>query len=257
MMMFLLTGNCGRGTDGSGTGDNTGSATEALDSTDVVQNEGAVFVASTANLTLQMDGTQAATAAAASAKTFWGPSNCVTASANGATVTYTLNDCTGPFGLVHVTGTVVVQYSLAADGIHAHATADNLMVNGATMDIDAQAVYSQNGTQKRLAVTTSGSGTGPRGNSITRTGNYVLTYDSASNCLGLDGQWATNIAGYQWSTQVSAFEKCAASCPAAGGSITHHGGLSGITITVDFDGSATASWSTSNGHSGTIGLLCL
>ena len=256
MMMFLLTGNCGRGSDGSGSTD-TGSATEALDSSDVVQNEGAVFVAATSSVSVQMDGTQAATSAAASAKTFWGPSNCVTASASGATVTYTLNDCTGPFGLVHVTGTVVVEYSLAADGIHAHATANGLMVNGATMNIDAQAVYSQNGTQKRLSVQTTGTGTGPRGNAITRSGNYTLTWDAATSCLGLDGQWATTIAGYQWSTQVSAFEKCAAQCPAAGGSISHHGGLSGITITVDFDGTATAHWSTSNGHSGTVGLFCL
>ena len=255
MMMFLATGNCGRGSDGGGQ-TNTGSATEALDSADVVQSEGAVFVASTDSLSMQMTGAQAATNAAVSAKTFWQPSGCVTASASGATVTYTLNDCTGPFGLVHVTGTVVIEYSLALDGIHAHATANDLMVNGATLDIDAQAVFSINNGTKRLAVTTSGNGTGPFGNAITRSGNYVLTWNAATSCLGLDGSWATTIGAHQWSTQVSAFSKCGAQCPAAGGSISHHGGLSNVTITVDFDGSATADWSTSNGYSGTINLLC-
>src|SRR5262249_29562189 len=133
MMMFLLTGNnCGRG-GSDGNTQQTGSATEALDSAEVVQSEGAVFVAGTDSLTVQMSGEQAAVSAAASAKTFWQPSGCVTASASGTTVTYTLNDCTGPFGLVHVSGTVVVTYSLALDGIHAHATANDLMVNGASI----------------------------------------------------------------------------------------------------------------------------
>src|SRR5262245_61556294 len=253
MMMFMLTGNCGRGSDGTG---QAASAVEAVDSADVVQNEGAVFVAGTDSLTLQMTGEQAAVSAAGSAKTFGQPSGCVTASASGATVTYTFNDCTGPFGLVHVTGTVVVEYSLAAGGILAHATANDLLVNGASMDIDAQALYSVSGTTRRLAVTTAGAGTGPRGSAITRSGNYVLTWDAATSCLGLDGNWSTTIGGYQWWTQVSGFDKCGSQCPAAGGSISHHGGLSGITVQVELDGSAIASWSASNGRSGKIGLFC-
>ena len=256
MMMFLLTGNCGRGGSDGNTQQQTGSATEALDSAEVVQSEGAVFVAGTDSLSVQLSGEQAAVSAAASAKTAWQPSGCVTASASGATVTYTLNDCTGPFGLVHVTGTVVVQYSLAADGIHAHATANGLMVNGASIDIDALAVFSMNNGTKRLAVTTTGAGTGPFGNAITRSGNYVVTRTAATSCFGLDGSWATTVADHQWSTRVTALSKCGAQCPAAGGSISHHGGLSNVTITVDFDGSATADWSTSNGYSGTINLLC-
>jgi hypothetical protein len=117
-------------------------------------------------------------------------------------------------------------------------------------------VFSINGGTKRLAVVTSGSGTGPFGNAISRSGNYVVTWNDATSCFGLDGSWATTVANHQWSTQVSALSKCGAQCPAAGGSITHHGGLSNLTIHVDFDGSATADWSTSNGYSGTINLLC-
>src|SRR5262249_17195640 len=90
MMMFLLGGNCGRG-GSEGNTQQTGSATEALDSTEVVQSEGAVFVAGTDSLSVQMTGEQAAVSAAASAKATWQPSGCVTASASGATVTYTLN----------------------------------------------------------------------------------------------------------------------------------------------------------------------
>src|SRR5262249_17464744 len=82
MMMLMLTGNCGRGSSG---GDNPerGSASEALDTTTVVQSEGAVFVAGTDSVDVQMSGTQAATAAAASARTYWQPSACVTSTASG------------------------------------------------------------------------------------------------------------------------------------------------------------------------------
>jgi hypothetical protein len=254
MMMILSTGNCGGG--GTTADPSTESATEAIDTTDVVQSESAVFVASTDGLNPSMGTDALAGAASDRAKAFWQPAGCLTATARAAEVTYTLNDCTGPFGLVHVTGSVVVDYSLATDGIHAHAVANGLSVNGADMNIDAQAVYSISGTTKRLQVATTGTGTGPRGSAIARTGSYTVTWDPTTSCVGLDGQWQTTIAGLQWSTQISGLDKCGSHCPAAGGTVTHHGGLSNITVTVDFDGSANADWSTSTGRTGTVSLFC-
>jgi hypothetical protein len=45
-------------------------------------------------------------------------------------------------------------------------------------------------------------------------------------------------------------------CPANGGSISHTF-ANNVTLTITFDGSATAQWSTSNGRSGTINLVCV
>jgi hypothetical protein len=49
---------------------------------------------------------------------------------------------------------------------------------------------------------------------------------------------------------------CAGGCPEPGGELTFTGGLSGVTLTITFDGSGIAQWSTSNGKSGTLPLLC-
>jgi hypothetical protein len=179
----------------------------------------------------------------------------VTATAIGDTVTYLLVDCTGPWGLVHTSGTVVVTYSVDAAGVHASASASALSVNGAVIDIDAQGTFSINGTTKKLVVSTNGAGVGPLGNHVARQGSYTVTWDSASMCATLDGNWSTQIGTAVWSTAVSGFAQCKDACPAHG-TIAHTGGLSHVTVTVTFDGSAVARWSTSNGVSGTVNLLC-
>jgi hypothetical protein len=154
-----------------------------------------------------------------------------------------------------VTGSVVVTYTKQADGTHADATASGLSVNGATLDLHSQAVYSVNGSAKKLVVNTDGSGTGPRGNQLTRQGSYTLTWDDASECGTLDGAWSTGIGSATWSTSISGYAQCKGHCPTAG-TLAHTGGLSKVTVTVTFDGTAGAKWSSSRGRAGVISLLC-
>lgn len=240
---------------GCGGADGLGDVSGALDSSDGTANESALMIATT-------DGTQSATSAneaaamgAAQARSWWQPSTCVTATAQLNVVTYQLSNCTGPYGLVHVTGSVAVTYTKTASGVHAAAVATGLDVNGATMSLASQADYSVAGTQKQLVVATDGSGTGPRGNAITRHGAYTLTWDDATDCGALDGSWSTGIGSATWSTSISGYAQCKGHCP-SGGTLSHTGGLSGVTVTVRFDGSADARWSTSRGRSGTIALFC-
>jgi hypothetical protein len=249
---LLFAAACG----GTSTGTDATSAAEALDSTDSASNEGAVLAASTDSVSMSMSAPEAAGAAAAHAHAFYQPAGCATALATGATVTYTFKDCTGPWGLVHVTGTVVVSYSLGLDGLHATATASDLSVNGATVDINAAAVYQISGTTKTLTVTSMGAGTGARGTRFARQGAYTVSWDGATGCGALDGEWSTTIAGLTWSTTVSGLKKCVGMCPAAGGTVTHVRALAGVTLTIRFDGSDIARWSSSSGLSGTVDLLC-
>ncbi|MDB4969704.1 MAG: hypothetical protein JWN44_5393 [Myxococcales bacterium] len=188
--------------------------------------------------------------------TWWQPASCVKTSAELNVVTYTLDNCTGPSGLVHVTGSAVVTYSAAADGIHASGTASALQVNGTTMDLSAAANYPVTNGTKKLVVATNGSGVGPRGNSITRNGSYRLTWNDATGCGTLDGAWSTGINHATWATSISNYAQCIGHCPTSG-RLAHTGGLSGVTVTVDFDGSSQARWTSSRGHSGTIGLFCI
>jgi hypothetical protein len=237
-------------------------ASEAADSTDSSQQEGGVMFAASDPIATTMKPGEAppsagaiASLVAGNAGQYYQPAGCLTATAMGTTVTYTLNDCTGPHGLVHVTGTITVDYTVDAAGVHAMVSATGLMVNGGTLDISATGVYTVSGTTKTLVVTTMGSGIGPRGHMVTHDGDYTLTWDTATACRDFDGAWSTTVSDRTWMTTVSGFHRCGASCPMSG-TVSHTGGISGVTITLTFDGTATAQWTSSRGSSGTINLLC-
>jgi hypothetical protein len=180
------------------------------------------------------------------------PAGCLTSSVSGATVTYVFNDCTGPRGLVHLTGTVNTTYSVDT-AIHANATATDFAVNQSTISFDSNATYTP-GTTRSLAVTFTGSGTGPLGNSFNRQGNYTVSW--TATCSTLDGTWSTSTTMWTRSTTVSSFTRCQGACPANGGTIAHTY-RDGVTVTITFDGTNVAHWSSSSGRSGTVNLTCI
>jgi hypothetical protein len=178
---------------------------------------------------------------------------CAQVTQSGTTVTIVYNDCTGPRGLVHVTGTLTLLVSVSATGaISVHATSDDMQVNRATLVIDADATYAVSGTSHTLTVSTNGSGTGPRGTAIEHQGNYTITWDTTSQCGSIDGMWSTELGDLTRSNDVNV-DRCAGGCPT--GMVTHTF-LRGQSITITFDGTATATWSASTGGHGTVALAC-
>src|SRR5262249_13096668 len=169
-----------------------------------------------------------------------------------STVTFTFNNCTGPRGLIHVTGTLTVEYSIDLAGIHAHATANDFFVNDSTIDLDATATYNISGRQNHLSVDPHSSGTGPLGHIVSHSGSYTVDWNDS--CFTLNGNWSTTARGTTRSTTVTNFTRCEGFCPQAGGSIAHTF-RTGVTLTIIFNG-ATATW-TDGTHSGTIRLTCL
>jgi hypothetical protein len=179
--------------------------------------------------------------------------NCATVTTTGATVAITFDDCTGPRGLVHVTGELDLAITVSSAGaISVHGTATNLQVNQATLDIDVDAAYAVSGTSHTLTVTTHGSGVGPRGNTIDHDGDYTVTWDTTSQCGSLAGHWSTELGDRTRSNEVNVM-RCAGGCPT--GTVTHDF-LAGASVTITFDGSDVASWSGSGGGSGTVNLAC-
>lgn len=229
-------------------------ASQASDSTDVVSGESAMLIAATEGADPSMSAEEAAVAASDHATTFFQPAGCLTAVVSGRTVVYTLDDCTGPYGLVHVTGDVTVEYTIQGDGLGFTATAEALDINGASVDIANQGVYRRVGTTHEITGSVSGRGVGPRGNSFTRTGNRTVTWDPASACLALDGTWMTDVEGRAWTTVVDGFEKCGHACPASGGSIAWSSDKGSLRL--DYDGTAVAAWRTGAGREGTVDLYC-
>ena len=242
-------------------GANVDSAESALDSSDSVESEGNLMAASVDGADMSaltaLTGDQVAAHIAANAPARFTPAGCATATATGSNVKLTLNDCTGPRGLVHVTGELDLTASVSLNGaISVHASATNLMVNRATLDVDSDATYAVNGTTHTLQVQTQGSGVGPLGNDIEHMGQYTITWDPTSQCHSIAGHWSTELSNGTASATRSNdvnLMRCAAGCPT--GMVTHHF-LGGATLTITFDGTAVAQWSTSTGKSGTVNLQC-
>lgn len=244
--------------------DNTDSASAELadakrsvDSATIVQGESALLVSTiegvgSGNTRAKSRPTAAQVAAyiAAHAEARYSPPTCVSTNINGSTVILNFNDCTGPRGLRQVTGELAEAVSVDAAGVHVHASASQLQIGQSTMAIDSTIVYTISGGARSMSVMTNGAGTGPLGNSIARQGNYNVTWDAS--CVATNGSWATTRGENSRSTTAQ-LKRCEHQCPA--GTVTHTYG--GRTITITFDGSAIAKWTTSNGKSGAINLICV
>ncbi len=230
----------------------------AVDSANVNQAESTMLASA-------VDGSEAATGVALTGPTPQGvadwitqhaaaryaPAGCATVTESGLTVKLVFDQCTGPRGLRQVSGEIDLTVSAGAGGaIDIAAAATNFEIGQATMSIDSQGVYTVSGTTKSLAVTTSGSGTGPLGNTIQHDGQYTATWDAS--CVSIEGSWSTEIGAAQRSTTASLM-RCADQCPT--GTLTRDT-FRGHTIDVTFDGTAVAKWTTSTGRSGTIDLPC-
>lgn len=226
----------------------------AADSSEISSQEVAFIQVSSGGL--GTDGamtpeTMAQTAANQSG-TFLQSASCVTATASGATVTYQFTDCTGPWGLVHVTGTAVATYSPAAGGFNVAVTATGLRVNGATVDLNTTATVTGPAGARTAQVATQSHGTSARGLSFTRSGNYTASWDGT--CLGLGGTFSTEVARASWTTTVTDFRVCRSECPQSGTiAVTGSGGR---TTTVAFSGGPSATVTGAAGRTTTVRLFC-
>jgi hypothetical protein len=246
--------------DGGGLGSDT--AESQMDQQDSVEAEGNMMMEATDGADLQsavpLTAEQVAVRIAANITARWSPSTCVAVTQTGATVKVVYDDCTGSRRhLIHVSGELDLAISVELSGaIDVHATSDSMRVNGADLEVDATAQYTRTGDDREIVVHSTGSGTGPRGNAIEHQGDYTLTWNPTSQCGSVAGHWQTDFTGATATAERSNdvdVSRCATGCPT--GTITHHY-LRGASMTITFDGTATAAWSTSLGGTGTVTLQC-
>lgn len=243
---------------GCGVVDDAADAQDADDSVSATTMESALTaeLSDQSSLSASATGAELATAAATRVGSHLTPEGCVTMEVHGSTVTYTMNHCSGPYGLVDVSGTLTAVYSRANSGAaHVVITGSGIKVNQWTIDVDATVDASQTASVKRTVVACNSRGTGPRGMMVAREGDYAVTYDPTTECITLDGAWTTKAGLRTASTGASGYARCKGHCPAAGGTITHTR-VGGTVITLSYDGSTTAAWRTSKGRSGTVNLTC-
>lgn len=189
------------------------------------------------------------------------PAGCVKYDKSGTTLTYTFAGCTGPFGLVKISGEVAVTYKAVAGeqdtrGIALDVKATNLSLNRANVTFEAAASLSGNRTSRTMTWVGTVRGTTGRGQSFERQSSWTLGWTLGGNCLALDGHAEGDVAGRILVTDVNALKRCANSCPEAGGKITVQSKESGKSVTLEFDGDDSATFTDANGKASNLPLLC-
>lgn len=226
-------------------------AEEASDSMDGVTAQAALVVAAMDGMTPSVTPEEAANAAAANASTFW-TEGCFTYLIDGATITYELTACSGTFGLVEVTGTVVVTYRATTSSFGFDITTTNLTIGESTVSYQLSGDVATDA--RNVRVTATGSAAGRRGHMISTEGTYDLRWNGSSGCAGIDGSWTTTVGPNSYTTSVSNWQRCNDNCPASGGSISYTGPNASVILT--YDGSNKASWTSGEGGSGDLDLFC-
>jgi hypothetical protein len=182
------------------------------------------------------------------------PSGCATATANANVIALQLNGCTGPFGLNSATGTVTFTFTTVQNGVQIAASAQSLQVGGGNLTIDATGVPTGSASSRALTVMTMGGGTGPGGSSVSRQGQYTITWRVGDTCASVNGTVATGTANSQ-STSFQSLNACAQGCPRSG-IVTLTDPATSTTTTSSYNGTSTVGIDVSNGQMATGVLTC-
>lgn len=193
---------------------------------------------------------QAAQIAANGAGAKLTPTGCMTKMVTGNVVTYTMNGCSGPYGLTTATGTVTATYTVTGSSLVVQLAGQGVKVNGSTLTIASTATITGPVGNRSAMVNSTSSGVLPKGAALTHAGSYTATWNGM--CLGLNGSFTTKADALEWATTVTGYQRCQNACPSMG-QITITSGLRVTTIT--YNGTPTANV-TVNNRAGTVQLSC-
>lgn len=248
-LLGLAMTACGEGLATDDDGD-VGVAADALEGT--AQTQALLAVSSDAAMGA-VGAEMAATVAAQNSGGFFQPMGCLAAQRNGAAVTYTFTNCTGPYGLVNLNGTVTATFSNVTPTARTVAVTGELRANRFTLRPNASAQITYMGGTRLATVTLMGGGTSPRGTTWTHSGTYMSTWNGT--CLGLSGRVSSAANGATVTMDVASFNRCRGGCPDAGGRVTVTSSR-GASVSVTYSGGATATLTGSRGRSATVSLYC-
>jgi hypothetical protein len=189
---------------------------------------------------------------------YFQPAGClqVTEDKANAQVTYAFNACTGPLGLVELTGTVTVDWQLSASQLTLSFSAQGFKINRATIDSwQATAVITPNGNQRSMTWNAMLSGTTGNGRAFNRTNQKSVQWTVGVECLSASGQSSGDILGANLQTSVISWQRCADSCPQGGSEIEVKNLDKGDSLDIKYNGGPTAEL-TADGKSVEIRLAC-
>ncbi|MFO0613937.1 MAG: hypothetical protein U0414_15200 [Polyangiaceae bacterium] len=230
---------------------------DAQDTTDTV--ELATTVAALPSLTLEPGQVTLASVVAAQqgAKKFFQPSSCLTVEAEGNVVTYTFDHCSGPWGAADLTGQEVVAFS-PGDGPGAtllEMHSEGLKANGRDVEHHAEVYVALEEGGRRVLWRGGFSGVTGLGKTFANDSDLDL-FVGDDGCSRLSGTAASTLGLRGLTLDFQNIERCgpAGTCP--DGVITATGKLSGVTVTLVFDGTPTLTAIGENGGELDVKLKC-
>ena len=179
------------------------------------------------------------------------PAGCMRAEVTSNVVTYTLDGCSGPYGLRQLSGGLTTAFALIDGRLLVCVAASGFRVGTASVDMSTWAPVGPTSTTTDQST---GRGTGSRGTAFERNGRYTVSWDGS--CLELSGAWSTTASGRSWNTTVTRYRSCAGRCPEAGSVVTLSGGALRDPVTITYDGDDTAEWSAAGGQRDGVSLSC-
>ena len=176
------------------------------------------------------------------------------------TVIITLTNCKGRFGRHSVSGTEIVHFtSGGADTLHAEFASQDLTIDGHAATHSATADVTFTADARHIVWKGGFNTTTEKGEAVVHSSDLTIDVDKATRCRTRSGTAETSVGERGVSTSFEDFKVCRradgdAACPS--GSVTHTRKATGRSVTVDFDGSSTATVTGPNGGTFELQLSC-
>ena len=230
----------------------TPSSVIVVDDADAVAWEGGFLwvAAEPIDPTLTVDVTAAAQSVAAA----FTPAGCANTMTSANVVLLQMTNCSGPFGINRVTGSVTFLFTEQSNGAQIAATATKLQIGGGNLTISATGVLTTVGNARTLTVNTNGGGIGPNGSSVEREGQYMITWNAGDTCATVNGAVSAGTVNEE-TTSFGGLVLCTPGCPRSG-TIPASDPSTGSTFTTTYDGTASATVVGSNGTQSVVALSC-
>ena len=188
------------------------------------------------------------------------PAGCVAVTRISLTeVHLEFDDCTGPFGLVHLRGGIDETFSLDPNGKIVADLADSgdFTAEGYAVDYQAHAeLRSLSADQAEIGWQSHWQTDIAKGKTVTCDSDVVILAEPSTGCLTIDGTSAAAVADRGLDMTIEGYAVCPAVCP-SDGTITATGKSSNETVVIDFNGSDKATVSWQGGNSTEVPLVCI
>jgi hypothetical protein len=193
--------------------------------------------------------------------TFFKPAGCVTSTTdNGSkSVTHVFSNCTGPFGLVHLNGTVKVDHtSPSANELDLSLSASNFEINKSTLTAWSATAKITAGASGARSMTWDANlqGTSARGRQFSRKNHKEIDWTAGTGCVKIAGSSDGLFASASIHTDVKSFSWCAGACPDAASEITITDVDKGKSFDLKFAGGPNATFTGPDGKSLAVTLSC-